>query len=114
RPENCPDPLNARSTARLACERGQRQRVGKIFRTTSTRQRSDVAGKYSRPWTLIKPFVFRIELRIDDDQDFHVAEGAVAGAGADHDAGARLDGSNFVVQLHAGIEAAFEKVIGLG
>lgn len=62
---------------------------------------------------LVEPFVRRIEFGQDDDEDFHAADGAVAGAGTDHDAGAGADRDALTVEFHLRVRAAFEEVVGL-
>ena len=62
----------------------------------------------------IKPFVARVVFGEDDDEDFHFAQGAVAGAGADEDAQTRTDGDDVVIELHAGVGTALEEVIRFG
>ena len=48
---------------------------------------------------LVKPFVRRIERRNCHINDFHFANGAMAAAGFDHNAGHWLDRKSVVVQL---------------
>ncbi len=63
---------------------------------------------------VVKPFVGGIKFRQDDDQYPHPTDRPVPHTRSDHDAHADVDRNGFVVQLHASVLSAFQKVIRLG
>ena len=61
----------------------------------------------------VEPFIGGVELGEGEDEDLHLADGAVADAGGNADAHAGLDADELVVELHFRVGAAFEEVVGL-
>ncbi len=60
----------------------------------------------------IEPFVGRIKLGGGDNDDFHAADGSMAGSGVDHDGRVRTNWDLLAVQFHPGIRGTLQEEIG--